>query len=209
MQRLKARGGHGLQGQKLQREMLCPPPERGRLLAITCIAAFRATGLGRTEAVPGGAAGLRWTWGAFPHVVHTHEKSCRTNDELSFRSALWTQLCGGSRRDRSQCERHGGSQGGGVGPAVEGIAGWRQAAEADLLLLQPSRQPREVIRNWLVGWEHLHQKMCWVRRLTLVSCAKSFPFHLFTHCVNTRVKKIISFMAADIWSWLGFISARY
>lgn len=181
MQRLKAQGGHGLQEEKQQREMLRPPPECSQVLAVACIAAFRATGPGRTEVVTGEKAGLQWTWGAFPHMVHTHEKSRRTNEETSFK---WLQPCGGGRRDRTQCERDYGPRGGGVDPAVEGIAGWRQAAEADLLLLQPSRQPWEASRNWLVGGVPLHQKMCRVRRLTMVPCAKSFPFHLFTHCVR-------------------------
>ena len=164
--------------------MLRPPPECGQVLAVACIAAFRATGLGRTEVVAGEEAGLQWTWDAFPHMVHTHEKSRRTNEEPSFKSALWMQPCGGGRRDRTQCERDYGPRGGGVDPAVEGIAGWSQAAEADLLLLQPSRQPWEMSRNWLVGGVHLQQRMCWVRRLTMAPCAKSFPPHLFTHCVK-------------------------
>lgn len=62
-------------------------------------------------------------WGAFPHMVHTHEESRRTNEEPSFTAALWMQPCGGGRRDRTQCERDYGPRGGGVDPAVEGIAG--------------------------------------------------------------------------------------
>lgn len=58
-QRLKARGSQGLQEEKQQREVLRPPPECGRVLAIACIAAFRATGLGRTEVVAGEEAGLQ------------------------------------------------------------------------------------------------------------------------------------------------------
>lgn len=59
MQRLKAQGGHGLQEEKQQREMLRPPPECSQVLAVACIAAFRATGPGRTEVVTGEKAGLQ------------------------------------------------------------------------------------------------------------------------------------------------------